>query len=97
LKVLLPDGRHFWGRTLGFWSQLAATGLPAYWAKGKAHLLAIWVRNDFIATEADHPLISDIVNRARPGQGRYVALSVEFDPEIIVTLKAWTAKLRGDR
>jgi pimeloyl-ACP methyl ester carboxylesterase len=74
LKVLLPDGRHFWGRTLGFWSQLAATNLPAYWAKGQAHVLAIWGRNDFIATEADHPQIAEIVNRARPGKGRYVAL-----------------------
>ena len=74
LKVLLPDGRHFWGRTLAFWSQLAGTNLPAYWAKGQAHVLAIWGRNDFIATEADHPLIAEIVNRARPGHGRYVAL-----------------------
>jgi pimeloyl-ACP methyl ester carboxylesterase len=120
LKVMLPDGRHFWGRTLAFWSQLAGTNLPAYWAKGTAHALAIWGRNDFIATEADHPRIADIVNRARPGQGRYVALpdsdhafrktasvedsfrrwttpAVELDPQIIDTLKAWTAKLRDGR
>jgi pimeloyl-ACP methyl ester carboxylesterase len=120
LKVMLPDGRHFWGRTLAFWSQLASTSVPAYWAKADTHVLAIWGRNDFIATEADHPRIADIVNRARPGQGRYVALpdsdhafrktasvedsfrrwttpAVEFDPQIIETLKAWTAKLRGDR
>jgi hypothetical protein len=74
LKILLPDGRHFWGRTLAFWSTLASTSLPAHWAKGHAQVLAIWGRNDFIATEADHPLIAEIVNRARPGQGRYVAL-----------------------
>jgi hypothetical protein len=120
LKVLLPDGRHFWGRTLGFWSKLAGTSLPAHWAKGQAHVLAVWGRNDFIATEADHPLIAEIVNRARPGRGRFVALpgsdhafrkttsmedsfrrwttpSVEIDPEIIATLKAWTAEVRGSR
>jgi pimeloyl-ACP methyl ester carboxylesterase len=74
LKVLVPDGRHFWGRTLGFWSQLAGTDLPAHWAKGQAHVLAIWGRHDFIATEADHPRIAEIVNRARPGRGRYLAL-----------------------
>ena len=120
LKLLLPDGRHFWGRSLGFWSQLAATSLPAQWAKTQASVLAIWGRNDFIATEADHPQIAEIVNRARPGRGRYVALpgsdhafrkttsvedsfrrwttpAVEIDPEIVTTLKAWTAEVRGNR
>ena len=74
LTLLLPDGRHFWGRTLAFWSQLAATNVPAQWAKGQAYVLAIWGRNDFIATEADHSQIAEVVNRARPGRGRYVAL-----------------------
>ena len=74
LKILLPDGRHFWGRTLPFWSQLAGTNVPAYWGKSNAHVLAIWGQNDFIASEADHPLIAQIVNRARPGRGRYVAV-----------------------
>ena len=75
LRVMLPDGRHFWGRTLAFWSQLAGTNLPAHWEKGNAHVLAIWGRNDFIATEGDaHPRIAEIVNRARPGQGHYIAL-----------------------
>jgi hypothetical protein len=37
-------------------------------------VLAIWGRNDFIATEADHPFIADIINKARPGKGTYVAL-----------------------
>jgi alpha-beta hydrolase superfamily lysophospholipase len=120
LKLLLPDGRHLWGHTLGFWSQLAATNVPASWAKGQAHVLAIWGRNDFIATEADHPQIAEIVNRARSGRGRYVALpgsdhafrkttsvedsfrrwttpALEIDPEIVTTLKAWTAEVRGSR
>jgi len=48
--------------------------LPAYWAKGDAAVLAIWGRNDYFATEADHPLIAEIVNKARPGKGTYVAL-----------------------
>lgn len=57
-----------------FWSQLATKNLPAYWAKGNAYVLAIWGKNDFIATEADHPFIAEIVNKARPGKGVYVAL-----------------------
>jgi pimeloyl-ACP methyl ester carboxylesterase len=73
LLKLAPGGR-IDGRPVPFWSQLATRNLPAYWAKGNAHALAIWGRHDFIATEADHPLIAEIVNRARPGKGTYVAL-----------------------
>lgn len=62
------------GRSLRFWSQLATRNLPAYWAKGSADVLAIWGKNDFIATEADHPFIAEIVNKARPGKGTYLAL-----------------------
>ena len=73
LAKLAPDGR-INGRSIRFWSQAATKNLPAYWAKGHADVMAIWGRNDFIATEADHPFIADIVNRARPGSSRYVAL-----------------------
>jgi pimeloyl-ACP methyl ester carboxylesterase len=73
LAKLAPDDR-INGRSIPFWSQLATRNLPAYWAKGQGHVLAIWGRNDFIATEADHPFIADIVNKARPGKGTYVAL-----------------------
>jgi hypothetical protein len=31
-------------------------------------------KNDFVATEADHPFIAEIVNKARPGKGTYLAL-----------------------
>ena len=37
-------------------------------------MLAIWGKNEFIATEADHQFIADIVNRSRPGKGLYLAL-----------------------
>lgn len=37
-------------------------------------MLAIWGRNDYFATEADHPLIAAIVNQVRPGKGTYVVL-----------------------
>jgi pimeloyl-ACP methyl ester carboxylesterase len=73
LAKLAPEGR-INGRAMRFWSQAATKNLPAYWAKGRVDVMAIWGRNDFIATEADHPLIADIVNRTRPGSSRYVAL-----------------------
>lgn len=71
LDVLSP---YLAGRAVPFWSQLAAQNLPAYWAKGNAHVLALWGKNDFIATEADHPLIIQVVNKARPGKGTYIPL-----------------------
>src|SRR5437879_7599111 len=52
LAKLAPSGR-INGRSVQFWSQLATKNVPAYWAKGQADVVAIWGRNDFIATEAD--------------------------------------------
>ena len=71
LDVLSP---YLAGRAVPFWSQLAAQNLPAYWAKGNDHVLALWGKNDYIATEADHPLIIEVVNKARPGKGTYIPL-----------------------
>jgi hypothetical protein len=73
LAKLAPAGR-INGRSVRFWSQVAAKNLPAYWAMGHANVIAIWGRHDFIATEGDHPFIVEIVNKARPGKGTYVAL-----------------------
>jgi uncharacterized protein len=73
LDRFAPGGR-INGRTPRFWAQATNQNLPARWAKGDASVLAIWGNGDFIATEADHPLIADIVNRARPGKGAAVVL-----------------------
>ncbi len=73
LAKLAPEGK-IDGRSVLFWSQLATRNLPAFWAKGRASVLAIWGTNDFIATRDDHPFIAEIVNKARPGKGIYVAL-----------------------
>ncbi len=73
LTKLAPAGLIV-GRSASFWSQVATKNVPAYWARGQAHVMAIWGRNDFIATEADHPFIAEVVNKARPGMGTYVAL-----------------------
>ena len=34
----------------------------------------MWGRHDFIATEADHPFIAEIVNKIHLGKGTYVSL-----------------------
>jgi pimeloyl-ACP methyl ester carboxylesterase len=63
LAKLAPAGQ-INGRSVRFWSQVAAKNLPAYWAMGHANVMAIWGRHDFIATEGDHPFIVEIVNKA---------------------------------
>ena len=73
LAKLAPGGRIV-GRSLTFWTQLAARSLPAAWTKGNAAVLAIWGTNDFVSSRDDHPLIAEIVNRARPGKGAFAAL-----------------------
>jgi pimeloyl-ACP methyl ester carboxylesterase len=73
LERFAPGGR-INGRIPRFWAQATNHNLPGQWAKGDAFVLAIWGNGDFIATEADHPLIADIVNRARPGKGAAVVL-----------------------
>lgn len=73
LDRFVPEGRYS-GRIPKFWAQVAARNLPVSWAKGDAAVLVIWGRHDFIATEADHPLIAAAVNRARPGRAAYVVL-----------------------
>lgn len=66
-----PDGL-FNGKSLDFWRQLAQTNFASYWAKCKAHVLAVKGEADFVVYEADHKLIADIVNRANPGFGKFV-------------------------
>lgn len=74
LADLLPDGHNMFGRTIRFWSQLAALNMPAYWSKTNARVLAVWGKNEFISTEADHALIAAIVNEHHAGHGRFIAL-----------------------
>jgi hypothetical protein len=73
LSRFAPGGR-INGRTPRFWAQVTNRNLPAHWAKGDASVLAIWGNGDFIATGADHPLIADIVNKARPGKASSIVL-----------------------
>ncbi len=73
VRDLTPGGLMY-GRPVDFWAQLSNYNYPAYWAKVDANVLAIWGACEFITTEEDHPLIAEVVNRARPGKGKYVRL-----------------------
>jgi pimeloyl-ACP methyl ester carboxylesterase len=65
-------GGLFNGKSLDFWRQLAQTNFASYWAKCNAHVLAVKGQADFVVYEADHKLIADIVNRAKPGYGKFL-------------------------
>ena len=62
------------GRHHVFFRQLAGKNMPAAWEKFGGHALALWGKADFVSTEADHALIAEVVNKARPGHGTFLAM-----------------------
>lgn len=70
VDAFFPGGL-FNGKNLDFWRQLAQINFPAYWAKTKAHVLAVRGESDFVTYDADHKLIADVMNRVSPGLGTF--------------------------
>lgn len=68
-----PAGVHM-GRVHGFWHQVAALNLPAAWAKVNANALVFWGESEFVASEADHPMLVDFLNKQRSNSAKYVRL-----------------------
>lgn len=64
-------GGLFNAKNLDFWRQLAQINFPAYWAKTKAHVLAVRGASDFVTYDADHKLIADVMNKVSPGLGTF--------------------------
>jgi alpha-beta hydrolase superfamily lysophospholipase len=73
-RELSPDGVHMYGRSVKFLQQVAALPMSEYWSKLDAHVLAAWGKAEYVSTEADHRMIADLVNRAHPGRGTFLAL-----------------------
>jgi len=73
VDAYFPNGM-FNGKTLDFWRQLNEINFPEYWVKSNAHVLAVRGESDFVTYDVDHKLIADIVNRARPGQGKFMVV-----------------------
>jgi pimeloyl-ACP methyl ester carboxylesterase len=59
-------------KSLEFWRQLNEINFASYWNRLDCAVLAVKGASDFVVYEADHKLIADIVNRAHPGQGKFV-------------------------
>lgn len=69
--ALFPGGM-FNQKSLDFWRQLGQINFAKYWAKLDAKVLAVHGSTDFVSYEVDHKLIADIVNRAHPGNGKFI-------------------------
>jgi uncharacterized protein len=73
VDAYFPNGM-FNGKTLDFWRQLNDINFADYWSRCKSHVLAVRGVADFVTYDADHKLIVDIINRARPGEGKFQLL-----------------------
>jgi uncharacterized protein len=65
---------HLFGRSPGFYQQLAALRIPAAWRQLTAPSLLLWGTSDFVSAGDDHRLIAAAVNRAAPGRSRFEEL-----------------------
>lgn len=71
LAEAMPDGRHFVGRHLGFFRQLARQDLGGAWSRCGARVLALWGAADFVSAEEDHARIARIVNLDGSERGEF--------------------------
>lgn len=67
------DGSHY-GRPLAFHQQAQAQNWAAAWAAVQAPVLALYGEYDWFESADAHRLVADLVNRQRPGQGRFVVI-----------------------
>lgn len=74
LSELLPDGKHLFGRSIEFWTQLVAEDIPLYWKKAHCNVLSLWGKNDFVSSESDHKLIETTVSAEGICKSRYIAV-----------------------
>ncbi|HVL38619.1 MAG TPA: alpha/beta fold hydrolase [Fimbriimonadaceae bacterium] len=69
-----PDGRTMSGMPLTFWQGCFDENYAQYWEKLKCDVGVFFGENEFIASQVDHPLIAEIVNRVNPGKAQYIVV-----------------------
>ncbi len=74
LAAHFPDGRTLSGLAFPFWRQLARHRVADAWAAVDGRVLSMYGESDFVGARADHELIAEIVNQARPGHATFVAI-----------------------
>jgi pimeloyl-ACP methyl ester carboxylesterase len=71
---IYQEGKYYAGCHYLFFRQLSSKNLAEAWTKFPGHALAVWGKADFVSSESDHALVAEIVNRAHPGHGKFLAL-----------------------
>lgn len=65
---------HMYGRSAAFFHQLQELNLEEAWSQVDVPTLAIHGEYDWIMSEEDHQIIADLVDRSRPGAGRFESI-----------------------
>jgi photosystem II stability/assembly factor-like uncharacterized protein/pimeloyl-ACP methyl ester carboxylesterase len=66
---IMLDGNHMSTRSMPFFHQLQDLNLAQAWAESTGAVLAVYGEFDWVASEADHRKIADIVNTRTKGAG----------------------------
>ena len=74
VRATWQDGKYYSGCNYQFFQQLSEIRPEKLWEKFQGHVLAVWGQADFVGPGADHKRIAEIVDRAHPGHGKFVAL-----------------------
>jgi uncharacterized protein len=69
-----PQKGYAMGRSNKFWHQVGAQNMAAHWDKVNTKTLVFWGESEFVASEIDHPLLVDALNKKQPGSAKYVKL-----------------------
>jgi pimeloyl-ACP methyl ester carboxylesterase len=74
ISIMSPDSRTMYGMNFVYWPSCYGQNLGAAWEKVNTDVLVLFGTSEFIASEADHPMIADIVNSNHPGKAKYVKI-----------------------
>jgi pimeloyl-ACP methyl ester carboxylesterase len=74
IDAFTPDGKTMSGMPLTFWRGCFAENFGQHWEKVNTQVASMFGENEFIASQEDHPLIAEIVNRKHPGTAKYIVV-----------------------
>jgi pimeloyl-ACP methyl ester carboxylesterase len=89
------EPEHQYGRPARFYQQLQDLNLAEAWSKISSPTLAIHGELDWIMAGEDHRLIASLVNKNRPGAGKFV--NIPGMDHFYMKHESMQASFRGDR
>jgi pimeloyl-ACP methyl ester carboxylesterase len=70
----VTDDKYVGDRHYTFHHQIADNNLTEAWSKVAARVLTMWGTSDWLVDRAGNAWIAEVINRTKPGNGRFVAL-----------------------